>query len=126
MSAFKRFFTGVTDTGEKAKEERFRTRYYRGERRKVCDAVVQFAKKGKGLKVVHVNDNRGEVMIEYRDALGFTHDLVVTVFAVTPVQSAVDMHAAMRSRFVDFGFNPKLISSVYNYLDRQLTRVDNN
>lgn len=123
MSAFKRFFSGVTDTGEKAKEERFRTRFYRGEQKKVCHEVVTFAKNERDLKVVHVNDSRGEVMIEYRNPLGIMHDLVVTVYAVTPVQSAVDMHAAVRSRFVDPGFNSKLISRIYNYLDRELTNV---
>lgn len=125
MSAFKRFFTGVTDTGEEAKEERFRTRYYRGEQRKVCNTVVEFVNKEKDLHLVHANDNRGEVMIEYRDPLGMKHDLVVTVFSVTPVQSAVDMHAALRGRFVDLGFNPKLIDRVYNHLDRQLTPLNN-
>lgn len=125
MSKFKRFFTGVTDTGEKAKDERFRTRYYRGEQRRVCQELVEFAKKEKDLQFVHLNENRGEVMVEYRNPLGFTHDLVVTVFAITPVQSAVDIHAAIRARFVDPGFNSKLINRIYTYLDRRFIRVDN-
>lgn len=123
MSAFKRFFTGVTDTSENAKDERLRTRYYRGEQRKVCQIVADFVKREKDLKLVHVNDNRGEIMVEYRDSIGFIHDLVVTVFAVTPVQSAVDIHTAMRSRMFDFGFNVRLINRIYKYLDNQLTQV---
>lgn len=126
MSAFRRFFTGVTDTGENVKEEHLRTRYYRGEQKKVCQEVVQFAREAKDVQFVHVNENRGEVMMEYRDPLGLKHDIVVTVYAITPVQSAVDLHVALRSRFVDLGFNPKLVARVYHYLDRKLTPLERN
>lgn len=124
MSAFRRFFTGMTDTGEETKDTRFRTRYYRGEHKKVCQELVAFAKKEKNFQLVHVNNDRGEIMMEYRDPLGMKHDIVITVFAVTPVQSAVDQHVALRSRFVDLGFNSRIIARVYDHLDRQLTPLN--
>lgn len=124
MSAFKRFFTGVIETGEEAKDERFRTRYYRGEQKKVVQEIAQLAKKSSDLRLVHMSESRGEVMLEYRSPLGFKHDLVVTVFAITPVQSAVDQHAALRARFVEFGFNAKLIDRIYKHLDQRFTVLD--
>lgn len=124
MSALRRFFTGVIETGEETKDERFRTRYYRGEQKKVVQEIAQFAHKSPDLQLVHTNENRGEVMVEYRSPLGFKHDLVVTVFAITPVQSAVDQHAALRARFVEFGFNAKLIDRIYKHLDQRFTTID--
>lgn len=124
MSAFRRFFTGITDTGEDARDERLRTRYYRADQKKVCREIVAFANKEKALHLVHVNDKHGEITMEYQDPLGMKRDVVATVFAVTPVQSAVDLHVALRSRFVDIGFNVKLVARLYGHLDRQLTPLD--
>lgn len=124
MSKFKRFISGVTETGEKAKEKRFKTRYYRVEQKKAINEIVNYAKREKDLSLQHVSENRGEIMVEYQSPIGLKYDLVLTIFPVTPVQSAVDMHAAVRARIVDLGFNGKLIDRVYNHLDKQFTKVN--
>ncbi|WP_054949384.1 hypothetical protein [Numidum massiliense] len=124
MSAFKRFFSGVTDTGDKVRDKRFRTRYYRAERKKVCSELAKFFQREKDIELVHESLERGEIMIEYRNGIGMTHDLVVTVLPVTPVQASVDMHAAVRSRFFDFGTNGKMITRIYRFLDKQFTTVE--
>lgn len=123
MSAFKRFLTGVTDTGENEKDERLRTRFFRSEQKKVCREVVAWVKKGKNMRLLHTSEERGEIMFEYRNSLGLKHDVVVTVYAVTPVQSAVDVHAALRHPFVDFGYNANLIGRLYQHLEQQFPQV---
>lgn len=123
MSAFKRFLTGVTDTGEKEKDERLRTRFFRSEQKKVCREVVAWVERAKNMRLLHTSEERGEVMFEYRNPLGLKHDVVVTVYAVTPVQSAVDVHAALRHTFVDFGYNANLIGRLYQYLEKQFPPV---
>lgn len=123
MSKLQRFFSGVTETSDHAKEKELRTRYYRNRLTEAVEAIKQIiTQQPSCFQLVHVDERRGEIMLEYKNGLGLTHDLVVTIYELTPVQIAVDVHAALRSRFVDFGWNQKAIGILYEGLDRQLTR----
>ncbi|MFC7440579.1 hypothetical protein [Laceyella putida] len=122
MSKFQRFFSGVTETHDNAEEKELRTRYYRNRLRDAVEALKQIPNQKTGFHLVHVDEKRGEIMLEYKNGLGMKHDLVVTVYELTPIQLAVDVHAALRSRFVDLGWNVKAIGDIYEALDRQLTK----
>ena len=121
MSAIQRFFSGVTETGDQ-NESNLKTRYYRNQKREAIEALKGLPKQFSSFRLIHVDESRGEIMLECRNSLGFKHDLVVTVIDITPIQLAVDIHAALRAKFVDFGWNSKIIKTIYDYLDRHLTK----
>jgi hypothetical protein len=121
LSAIQRFFSGVTETGDQ-NESNLKTRYYRNQKREAIEALKGLPKQFSSFHLIHVDESRGEIMLECRNSLGFKHDLVVTVIDITPIQLAVDIHAALRAKFVDFGWNSKIIKTIYDYLDRHLTK----
>jgi hypothetical protein len=121
LSAIQRFFSGVTETGDQ-NESNLKTRYYRNQKREAIEALKGLPKQFSSFRLIHVDESRGEIMLECRNSLGFKHDLVVTVIDITPIQLAVDIHAALRAKFVDFGWNSKIIKTIYDYLDRHLTK----
>lgn len=122
MSGWGRMISGVAITKDRAKESDLKTRYYRGPKRDVLDQIRKLATEETIFRLVHVDEERGEVMLEYRGSLGITHDVVITSVAMTPMRIAVDVHAAIRGQLWDVGgWNRKLIGTIYRYLDRQLT-----
>jgi hypothetical protein len=121
LSAIQRFFSGVTETGDQ-NESNLKTRYYRNQKREAIEALKGLPKQFSSFRLIHVDESRGEIMLECRNSLGFKHDLVVTVIDITPIQLAVDIHAVLRAKFVDFGWNSKIIKTIYDYLDRHLTK----
>ncbi|MBA4493210.1 hypothetical protein ACFO25_06975 [Paenactinomyces guangxiensis] len=122
MSGMRRFFSGITETGDRAPEDWLRSRYYRGRSLEAGDQLLQLPKQHPSFKFVHYDKERGEVMFEYRNPLGFTHDIVITIYEITPIRLAVDIHAAIRSRMFDFGWNRKIVGIIYSYLDQKLTK----
>ncbi|MDR6224995.1 hypothetical protein [Desmospora profundinema] len=122
MSGLERMISGVTGTGDHARESDLKTRYYRGPLREVVERIRKLPSEDNRFRLVHVDEDRGEVMLEHRGVLGITHDVVVTPVAMTPLSIAVDVHAAIRGRMWDFGgWNRKLIRAIYTYLDRHLS-----
>jgi hypothetical protein len=122
MSVLDRIITGITATGDRVKEPDLRTRYYRGPLREVVEQIRKLPTEDSRFHLIHVDEDRGEVMVEHRGAMGITHDLVITPVAMTPLSIAVDVHAAIRGRMWDFGGkNRKLIQAIYTYLDKHLT-----
>ncbi|TCW37645.1 hypothetical protein [Laceyella sacchari] len=122
MSKLQRFFSGVVETSDDAKENALRTRYYRDRLSNAVAALKQIPAQASRFRLIHVDSTRGEVMLEYANGLGLKHDLVVTVIEVSPMRLAVDVHAALRARFVDMGWNVQAISIIYAMLDRQLAK----
>jgi hypothetical protein len=121
LSAIQRFFSGVTETGDQ-QEPNLRTRYYRNQKWEAIEALKGLPGQFPSFRLIHVDESRGEVMLECRNGIGLKHDLVVTVIDITPLRTAVDIHAALRAKFVDFGWNGKIIRSIYQYLDRRLSK----
>lgn len=117
----KRFFSGITETGEHAAETDLKTHYYRARAAEAGERLLQLPKQNPSFKLIHYDQERGEVMFEYKNALGLTHDIVVTIFSITPIRSAVDIHAAIRGRIFDFGWNRKIVRLIYAHLNQTLT-----
>ncbi|MNG29590.1 hypothetical protein D3C84_1150490 [compost metagenome] len=51
---------------------------------------------------------------------GRTMDITVSVIAVNPVTTAVDIYSASRGSFGDLGSNYRIILSIYLTLDKKL------
>jgi hypothetical protein len=118
MSRWRRFFTGVTETGDRVPEPGLQTRYFRGQSREMSRYIAELPGRHPAFRLIHHDAERGEVMLEYQNPIGLKHDVVVTVFALSPVRMAVDVHAALRGRMVDLGWNHKLIQAIYDDLEQ--------
>lgn len=123
MSFLRRMFSGVTETGERESDSDLRTRYYRAPVKKVGEALEQLPARRPSFRMVHHDRERHEIMLEYRNPLGGKHDVVVTLFAMSPVRVAVDIHVATRGNMIDLGWNKKCIQAVYQHLDGIHPRV---
>lgn len=122
MSGMRRFLSGITETGERAEEADLRTHYYRARAVDAGERLLQLPKQNPSFKLIHYDKERGEVMFEYKNALGLTHDIVVTIYSISPIRSAVDIHAAVRGRIFDFGWNRKIVRMIYHHLDQALSK----
>ncbi|PTM59428.1 hypothetical protein [Desmospora activa] len=124
MSGWGRMISGVTVTKDQSKEPDLKTRYYKGSLREVLERIRKLPAEETIFRLVHVDEERGEVMLEYRGTLGITHDVVITPVAMTPIRIAVDVHVAIRGQIWDVGgWNRNLVGKIYKYLDRHLTPI---
>jgi len=64
--------------------------------------------------------NVGEIILEKRTKFGRTMDITVSVLAVGPVKSAVDIYSASRGSLGDLGANYRTIISLFTILDKKL------
>lgn len=113
-------FRSHETTGEKAKDPNLVTRYYKQSRDKVWEEVVHVLNKKPGYKVLHEVKNVGEIVIEKKSALGRTQDITLTLFAINPVKTAIDIYSASRGSLGDLGANYRTIIDLFNAIDRQL------
>jgi uncharacterized protein (DUF1499 family) len=107
-------------TGEKAKDPLLRTRYYKIPKDQVWDELITMLKKTPGYKLLHEVKNVGEIVAERRTMLGRTQDITLTLFAINPMKSAVDIYSASRGSLGDLGSNYRTILDIYKQLDRKL------
>ncbi|SHE10059.1 Protein of uncharacterised function (DUF1499) [Chlamydia abortus] len=108
-------------TGEKAKDPLLKTRYYKLSKDKLWEEVVSTLKKINGYKILHEVPNVGEIVVEKKTITGRRQDITLTLFAITPVKSAVDIYSASRGSLGDLGSNYRTILDIYNALDRRLS-----
>jgi hypothetical protein len=122
MTAIRRFLTGVAETSDHAEQTDFKTRYYRANQQQVVETVSGIVGRYPGFRIVHLDRERGEVTLEVRNSLGLIHDVVVTATRMTPVSTAVDIHAALRAGLFDPGWNRRIIRAIWMHLDDRLLR----
>ncbi|MBW7476132.1 hypothetical protein K0T92_15415 [Paenibacillus oenotherae] len=107
-------------TGDKAKDPLLKSHFYKLSREKAWVEIVSTLKKIQGIKVLHEVPNVGEIVLEKRTVTGRTMDITVSVIAVNPVITAVDIYSASRGSFGDLGSNYRIILSIYRTLDKKL------
>lgn len=107
-------------TGEKAKDPALKTRYYKLSMDQVWDEVTNMLKKMSGYKLLHEVRNVGEIVVERRTVTGRTQDITLTLFAINPVKTAVDIYSASRGSLGDLGSNYRTILDIYKQLDKRL------
>lgn len=108
-------------TGEKARDPQLKTRYYKLSKDQVWDELITVLKKTPGYKLLHEVKNVGEIVAERRTMMGRTQDITLTLFAINPMKSAVDIYSASRGSMGDLGSNYRTILDIYKQLDRKLT-----
>lgn len=107
-------------TGEKAKDPALKTRYYKISRDQAWDEVVNMFKKLSGYKLLHEVKNVGEIVVEKRTITGRTQDITLTLFAINPVKTAIDIYSASRGSLGDLGSNYRTILDIYRHIDKRL------
>lgn len=107
-------------TGEKAKDPNLKTRYYKLSKDQVWEEVVDVLNKMPGYKVLHEVKNVGEIVCEKRTLTGRTQDITLTLFAMNPVKSAIDIYSASRGSLGDLGSNYRTILEIFKQIDRRL------
>jgi hypothetical protein len=110
----------VTETADNHPESELRTRYFRARADDVVNHLEELGRQ-KPFCLVHVDRLRHEVMLEWKNGLGLMHDVVVTVYELSPLRVAVDIHAAIRSKVMDWGWNRKIVNAVYRHLEQKWT-----
>jgi uncharacterized protein (DUF1499 family) len=107
-------------TGEKASDPLLRTRYYKLSKDQVWDEIITMLKKTPGYKLLHEVKNVGEIVVERKTMMGRTQDITITLFAINPVKTAIDIYSASRGSMGDLGSNYRTIVDIYKQLDRKL------
>jgi len=107
-------------TGEKAKDPVLKTRYYKMSRDQLWEEVTSLLRKTPGYKVLHEVRNVGEIVVEKRTVTGRKQDITLTLFAINPMKSAVDIYSASRGSLGDLGSNYRTIIQIFALLDRKL------
>jgi uncharacterized protein (DUF1499 family) len=107
-------------TGEKSRDPLLRTKYYKLSKDQLWDEVIAVLKKTPGYKLLHEVKNVGEIVAERKTMMGRTQDITITLFAINPMKSAVDIYSASRGSLGDLGSNYRTILDLYKQLDRKL------
>ncbi|MCQ4087019.1 DUF1499 domain-containing protein [Saccharibacillus sp. JS10] len=113
-------FRSQEGTSDRATDPKMKTRYYSLSRDRAWEEVSSTLKKIPGYKVLHEVPSVGEIILEKRTKFGRTMDITVSVLAVGPVKSAVDIYSASRGSLGDLGANYRTIISLFTILDKKL------
>lgn len=108
-------------TGEKARDPELKTRYYKLSKDKAWDNVIYALKNTSGYKVLHEVRNVGEIVCEKRTVTGRTQDITITLFAINPVKTAIDIYSASRGSFGDLGSNYRTILEIFKIIDTAMS-----
>jgi hypothetical protein len=107
-------------TGDKAKDPKLKSHYYRLSRERAWDEITSILKKMQGYRVLHEVQTVGEIVMEKRTLAGRTMDITVQLVHTSPTTTAVDIYSASRGSFGDLGSNYRVIMEIYGVLDRKL------
>lgn len=110
----------VEVTGEKAKDPNLKSRYFKLPKEQLMAEIAAVMKKLRGYKLLHEVPSVGEIVLEKRTALGRVQDVTITVVALSPVKSSVDIYSASRGSLGDLGSNYRTIVEIFGALDRAL------
>ncbi|WP_458119360.1 DUF1499 domain-containing protein [Paenibacillus sp. Z6-24] len=109
-------------TGDRAKDPQMKTRYYNLSRERAWEEVSSTLKKIPGYKVLYEVASVGEITLERRSKLGRVMDITVSIIAVSPVRTAIDIHSASRGSLGDLGANYRNILTLFNSLEKKLSQ----
>jgi Protein of unknown function (DUF1499). len=114
-------FRSQEHTGDKAKDPKLKSHYYRMPKDKAWDEVLSILKKMQGYKILHEVPNIGEIVMEKRTMSGRTMDITIQIVGTGPGRSAVDIYSASRGSLGDLGANYRVIQEIYGVLDKKLS-----
>ncbi|MEY8751794.1 DUF1499 domain-containing protein [Alkalicoccobacillus gibsonii] len=109
------------ETGEKHSNESLQTRYYKGNKDKVIEAIEAVVKES-GYNLKRTERERGEMIIEQSSGQRFL--LVASVITVRPFKTAVDFSCSYSTVLPsDFGKSKRMLDAMYKKLDKQLVYI---
>jgi len=110
------------ETSERSKDPQLRTRYYKERYDKLIPKVLDVINQQTPWKVVHVDKERCELMLEASHLLG-KHDIVITVFNISPIKSAIDIVSAKRGSLGDLGASYHNITTFFQLLHKDVQPI---
>lgn len=119
-----RIVTGIwkshDETDEQAKDPALRTRYYKANSDQLREQVLEVIQTQlPQWKVVHVDAERGEIMVE-KDELFGRNDITISIYKLSPSSSAIDVVSAKNGPLGDFGSCYRNILKFYACLHQQV------
>lgn len=112
-----RMITGIwrkhEETKENPKEPELKTRYYRKSREALMNDIKKIVQDGKlgGWMLKNEDVERGEIMLAKGSA-----SMVITIYKLTPMRSAIDVYCAKDGPIGDLGSSYRSILEFFNAL----------
>jgi hypothetical protein len=119
-----RILTGLwrnsAETNEKSKDPKLKTHYYKISKRQMVDKVT-FVVNSKlpGWEITHLDNDRGEMLVEKKGAIR-RNQIVITIFQVEPLTTAVDVVSAYKEGFGDLGMSYFTIIKFFEVLNKEV------
>ena len=111
------------ETNERPKNPSLKTRYYKESSDKLLQTILDLLDKElPKWNVVHVDKERGEIMVEKKEWLG-KNDIVISIYRISPSSSAIDLVSAKRGFLGDFGSSYRNILQFFHQLDKVIKPV---
>ncbi|GAE35266.1 hypothetical protein [Halalkalibacter akibai] len=112
------------ETKEKPKLPELKTRYYKKSREVMIEQVKKIVNNNKfpNWKISEIDEERGEVTL-VKQGMG-SSIMVVTIFKINPVKSAIDIYCAKQGSFGDLGSSYKAILQFFKALHTEVTPED--
>lgn len=109
------------ETSEQPKLPGLKTRYYKKSRETMIENVKKIInnKKFPNWEITQVDVERGEISLK-KQGVG-SSIMVVTVFKLNPIKSAIDVYCAKQGSFGDFGSSYRSILTFLHALDTEVT-----
>ncbi|MFD1737136.1 cytosolic protein [Bacillus salitolerans] len=122
LSTIRHYLSSHCETSDKHESEMLRTHYYKstnGKALKVLQSVIETIQ---GYKITSVSEEHGEISVEISaPKKGF---LVISVIQVRPMETAIDFSVTYEG-FFGIGFCQKVVSTLYEKLDKELQVIGN-
>ncbi|MBS4197419.1 hypothetical protein [Lederbergia citri] len=117
-----RILTGLwknsTETSDRAKDPQLKTRYYKVSKRVLLEKITHVVNnKLSGWKITHLDENRGEMLIEKK--VMRQNQIVVTVLQVEPLRCSVDIVSAYEG-VGDLGLSYFTVLKFFDALNKEV------
>ncbi|ARK31230.1 DUF1499 domain-containing protein [Halalkalibacter krulwichiae] len=111
------------ETSENPKLPGLKTRYYKKSREAMLESVKKIANnKLPQWKILKVDEERGEITMEKEGMSASV--MVITVFKINPIRSAIDVYCAKKGSFGDLGSSYQSILTFFKALNTEVTPED--
>jgi hypothetical protein len=115
---------GHEETSEKPKLPGLNTRYYKKGREPMIETVNKIVNNNKlsNWKITKIDSERGEIVLEKKGVSSYI--MVVTVFKITPIKSAIDVYCSKQGSLGDLGNSYKYILEFFKALHTEVSPED--
>lgn len=119
-----RLWKNYEETSESPSAPELKTVYHKLPKNMVMDAVTRALQKLPHWKVVHVDHERGEIIVFAKQGWG-VHDITITVCGLSPRQTALDVVSAKRGWGGDLGQSYRNIMTFFQMVDKEIVPSSN-